>query len=84
MSGYINVNDVTCLQMYLACYTVFDEWGMIVADTDGDSTIDITDATMIQMYLAKFDAEDSKIGTYCDGGKYDGNMLRNGNFEQDK
>lgn len=84
MSGYINVSDVTYLQMYLACFTMLDEWNMLVADTNDDLKIDILDATMIQMYLAQFDIGDSKIGNYYNGGKHDGNLLRNGSFEHDK
>lgn len=84
MSGYINVSDVTCLQMYLACYKFLDEWNMIVADANDDLKVDILDATMIQMHLAQYDTGESKIGEYFSGGKHDGNLLRNASFEYDK
>ena len=84
MSGYINVSDVTYLQMYLACYKMLDEWNMIVSDVNNDSIVNILDATIIQMHLAQYDIGDSKTGEYYNGGKHDGNLLRNASFEYDK
>ncbi|MEE1219508.1 MAG: carbohydrate binding domain-containing protein [Ruminococcus sp.] len=84
MSGYINVSDVTLVQTYLAFDSPLDEWATLVADSNGDSKIDIKDATLIQMYLAGLDVNNTKVGQYYSGGSYDGNLLRNGNFEYDK
>ena len=53
LDGEIDVNDVTCIQMFLAKYeNVIDaELGETLADVSGDGIVDITDVTTLQKYL---------------------------------
>ena len=53
LDGEIDVNDVTCIQMFLAKYeNVIDaELGETLADVSGDGLVDIVDVTTLQKYL---------------------------------
>ncbi len=53
LDGEIDVNDVTCIQMFLAKYeNVIDaELGETLADVSGDGLVDVVDVTTLQKYL---------------------------------
>ena len=53
--GYININDVTTIQRYLAELETLEGIYLHTADANQDGTVDIADATVIQMYLAEYD-----------------------------
>ncbi len=53
--GYVDINDVTCIQRYLAEYIEFDEIQLKAADVNGDGFVNIKDATKIQRFLAEFE-----------------------------
>lgn len=50
--GYVNINDVTIIQRYLAELETLDN--KYASDANRDGLIDISDATVIQMYLAEY------------------------------
>jgi translation elongation factor EF-1beta len=52
----VNINDVTCIQKYLALFTTFDEMQEISADYNDDLIVNIKDATKIQKHLAYIDS----------------------------
>ena len=53
LSGYMDISDVTTLQMYAASQLSFNKLQVRNGDIDRNKTIDITDATMLQQALAK-------------------------------
>lgn len=53
--GVVNINDVTCVQRYLAELQELDGICGKTADANGDRRVDIYDAEHIQMYLAEYD-----------------------------
>ena len=50
--NYVNINDVTIIQRYLAELETLDN--KYASDANRDGLIDISDATVIQMYLAEY------------------------------
>lgn len=53
--GYVNINDVTSIQRYLAELEDFNELQELAADANRDGFVDISDATTIQMFLAEYE-----------------------------
>ena len=50
--GYININDVTTVQKYVAHLIELEGDCLKAADTNGDGNVNIVDATQIQKYIA--------------------------------
>ena len=53
--GFVNICDVTMLQMHLAEITKLSGFDRLAADIDGDGVVMIEDATALQMYLSEYD-----------------------------
>ena len=53
--GNITVSDVTEIQRHLAENICFSDKQLELADTDGNSVIDINDAAHLQKYIAGFE-----------------------------
>ncbi len=53
--GYLDIRDVTTIQLHLAELKTIPEQFLFLTDTNGDCDISISDATHMQMYLAHFD-----------------------------
>lgn len=51
MDGYLDIRDVTEIQLYLAGYETFNAAQAYLADFDCNGVVDVRDATAIQMYL---------------------------------
>lgn len=61
--GYVNINDVTCIQRHVAELEMIPEENRQAALVSGEKTLSIQDATLIQQYLAemidRFPAEEN-------------------------
>lgn len=53
MDSYINIDDATGIQKYLAYLTEFNGEQVFSADFDGDGSISINDVTAIQKKLVQ-------------------------------
>lgn len=53
MDGYINSDDVLCLQNYLAAVEAFSGAQFYLADFNQDGVINISDVTAIQLFMKK-------------------------------
>ena len=51
--GDVNINDVTCIQMVLAQWSVNQGYSEASADIDGNGRVEIFDATLLQQWLAE-------------------------------
>ena len=51
----VNINDVTCVQRYLAEAENIEGIYLYASDVNLDGYVDISDATVMQMYLAEYD-----------------------------
>lgn len=51
--GFVNINDVTCIQRHVAELETISEKNRTAALVSGKSTLSVQDATLIQQYLAE-------------------------------
>lgn len=62
--GFVNINDVTCIQRHVAELETIPEENMQAAIVSGETTLSVQDATLIQQYLAemfeRFPAEEKQ------------------------
>ena len=54
LNGHVDIRDVTEIQRHLAELEPLKPNGILVANCNGDSSLDISDATTIQMALAEY------------------------------
>ena len=53
--GEVSILDATCIQRFLASFSVSEKFSEKAADVDGDGEVSILDATHIQRWLASFE-----------------------------
>ncbi len=63
--GNVTIEDVTCIQRYLAEWPVEDDFSEVAADVSGDGAVKINDVTYIQRWLACIDTPYA-IGTFIE------------------
>lgn len=66
--GFVNINDVTCIQRHVAELETIPEENRQTALVSGETTLSVQDATLIQQYLAelleRFPAEEKQEGIH--------------------
>lgn len=57
LNGYVDIDDATDIQRYLAGLLDFSAIQYVVADVNGDGHVSIDDVTEMQLYLADYEVE---------------------------
>lgn len=55
LDGNVNINDVTCIQTFIAEMPLGDGISQLGADVDANGEVEIADATLLQQWLAEME-----------------------------